>query len=174
MLNSAVRAALVVIVCAMVGSAEAARPPKATTTRTVRTVALFAGDLAFVIDGDTVRLTARGDGRASRLGGVSAEATWSPAIDNVLALLAGQIEELTINTGTFSAEFDSGDTISGTLSGTIRPRHDGTFVLEADFVATNGTGQFAGVTGGGSLRAVDDLTTLEFRALLHAKLSVPK
>jgi hypothetical protein len=174
MLKNAQRVALMVMLCAIVGGAHAARPPTTPGTSNLSIVAVVAGDLTFAVNGEAVRLTARGDGRAARLCGLSAEATWAPAIDNVLALLAGQIEELSIATGTFAVEFADGDTVHGMLSGTIRPRDDGTFGLVAKFVATGGTGAFAGVTGGGTLHAVDDLTTLEFRAILHAKLAVPK
>jgi hypothetical protein len=138
-------------------------------------VAFVAGKLEFAIVDDTVRLTARGAGWSSPWGEVAAaEATWSPTVDNVMALLAGQVDELSINTGTFAVEFANGDTIAGTLRGTIRPRDDGTFGLEAAFVATAGSGRFAGVTGGGILRAVDDIESLEFRAMLNAKLSTPR
>jgi hypothetical protein len=165
------------IACAamLAGDSVAARPTDGGKTRTTAGVAFVAGDLGFAINGNTVQLTARGVGRSSPWGEViAAEATWTPAIDNVLALLAGQIDELSIATGTFAVEFADGDTVHGTLSGTIRPRDDGTFGLVAKFVAVGGTGAFAGVTGGGTLHAVDDLTTLEFRAILRAKLAVPK
>jgi hypothetical protein len=170
---------LVSIACALLvgDTAAAPRPPLPHTakTRTTAGVALVAGHLGFAVNGNTVQLTARGVGRASPWGEVIvAEATWAPAIDNVLALLAGQIDELTINTGAFAVEFADGDTVEGTLSGTIRPRDDGTFGLAARFVATGGTGAFAGVTGGGTLHAVDDLTTFEFRGVLHATFAVPK
>ena len=168
---------LVSIVCALLVGDTAAAPrlPDAARARRTAGVAFVAGELSFAVSGNTVQLTARGVGRSSPWGEVIvAEATWAPAIDNVLALLAGQIDELTINTGTFAVEFADGNTVHGTLSGTIRPRDDGTFGLAAKFVATGGTGAFAGVTGGGTLHAVDDLTTFEFRAVLHAKLAVPK
>ena len=168
---------LVGIACAalLIGDTAAAPPPLVPKSQTTADVAFVAGDLTFAINGNTVQLTARGVGRSSPWGEViRAEATWAPAIDNVLALLAGQIDELTINTGTFAVEFADGNTVHGTLSGTIRPRDDGTLGLVAKFVAVGGTGAFAGVTGGGTLHAVDDLTTLEFRAILRAKLAVPK
>ena len=171
------RFALVAIACAllMAGDAAAAKPGSPKTTKTTAGAAILAGDLSFAVIDDRVQLTARGTGVSGPWGEVvAAEAIWSPAVDNVLALLAGQVDELSIATGTFAVEFADGDTITGTLSGTIRPRDDGTFSLQADFVATAGTGAFVGVSGGGTLRAVDDLTTLEFRAMLHAKLSVPK
>ena len=168
---------LITIAFALLVSDTAAAPPtpNASKMRTTAGVAFVAGDLSFAVNGNTVQLTARGVGRSSPCGEVIvAEATWAPAIDNVLALLAGQIDELTINTGTFAVEFAEGDAVRGTLSGTIRPRDDGTFGLTANFVATGGAGAFAGVTGGGTLHAVDDPTTFEFRAILHARLAVPK
>ena len=174
MLKTATRAAFVAVACTLLltGDAGAAKP--AAKRKTTAGAAFFAGDLTVAIVDNTVQLTARGVGRSNPWGAVVAEAKWSPAVERVMELLAGQVDELTINTGTFSAEFEEGDTITGTLRGTIRPRGDGTFALQADFTATGGTGAFAGVTGGGSLRALDDLTTLEFRAMLHAKLNVPK
>ena len=152
--------------------AAATQPAK---TRTTAGVAFVAGKLSFAIADDRVHLTARGDGWSSPWGDVvAAEATWSPTIDNVLALLAGRLDELSIATGTFSAEFSSGDRLGGTISGTVRPREDQTFGLEAKFIATHGTGRFAGVSGGGTLHALDNLDTLEFRAMLHANLAVPR
>src|SRR5688500_9171436 len=111
MLKNAQRVALMVMLCAIVGRTHAARPPTTPGTSNLSVVAVVAGDLTFAVNGEAVRLTARGDGRAARLGSLSAEATWSPPIDNVLALLAGQVDELTINTGTFAVEFADGDTI---------------------------------------------------------------
>jgi hypothetical protein len=175
MLKTAMRIAVVVLACALLsGDAAAKLKAEATTRKTTAGAAFFAGELSFAIVDGTVELTARGAGLSSPWGAVVAEASWAPTIDRVMDLLAGNVEELSIATGTFSAEFADGDALGGTLSGTIRPRGDGTFALEADFVATRGTGDFSGVTGGGSLRALDDISTLEFRAMLHAKLSVPK
>ena len=174
MVTIAMRAALVAMTIALLAG-DAAAAAKASKTRTTAGVAFIAGKLEFVIVDDTVRLTARGNGWSSPWGDVvAAEATWSPTVDKVMAFLAGQLDELSIATGTFSAEFASGDTVSGTLAGTIRPRDDGTFGLEAKFVATHGTGRFAGVTGGGTLRAIEELESLEFRAMLNVKLNVAK
>jgi hypothetical protein len=185
MMQIAMRAAwlLMLLACAVMtgdaargagaGGTGAATQPA--TTRTTAGVAFVAGKLSFAIADDRVHLTARGDGWSGPWGDVvAAEATWSPTIDNVMALLAGQIDELSIATGTFTAEFSNGDTLGGTISGTVRPGEDQTFGLQAKFIATHGTGRFAGVSGGGTLRAIDSLDTLEFRAMLNAKLHVPR
>jgi hypothetical protein len=89
-----------------------------------------------------------------------------------MALLAGQIDELPINSGTFAVEFSGGDRIEGTIAGTVQPRDDGSFGLAMKFVATHGTGRFAGVTGGGRLHAIQELESREFRATLSAKLLI--
>jgi hypothetical protein len=176
MRRTTIRAALVAIACALLLAGDPAEAKRRGTERkTTAGVAILAGDLTFAIVGENVRLTALGSGRSSPWGDiVAAEATWSPAVDGALALLAGEVDELTINTGTFDVEFGDGDTITGTLRGTIRPRGDGLFALRADFTATGGTGDFNGVTGGGVLHAIDELATLQFRAVLHAKLNVPR
>jgi len=172
MLKRAARAALLVAMCSIMTAAAPSPPPARKTTAGL---AVFAGKLEFTIVDDMVRLAARGAGWSSPWGEVvAAEATWSPKVDDVMALFAGQLDALTVNTGTFAVEFASGDTIRGALKGTIRPRDDGTFGLESAFIATNGTGRFAGVSGGGTLGGVDDPESLEFRAMLHAKLSVPR
>src|SRR5215213_5272067 len=106
------RLALVVMTCVLVGHAEAAKPAK---QKTSAGAAHFAGDLDFAIVGTAVQLTARGEGKSGPWGDVVAEAIWSPPLANVLALLAGEIDELTINTGTFRAAFSNGDTLAGTL-----------------------------------------------------------
>ena len=185
MMKVAMRMAWVIVFAGalMTGDATravAAAPPAGAATQPAKTrttagVAFVAGKLSFAIVEDRVQLTARGEGWSSPWGDVvAAEATWSPTIDNVMALLAGQIDELSIATGTFAAEFASGDTVSGTISGTVRPGDDQQFGLQAKFIAIHGTGRFAGVSGGGTLRAIDDLDTLEFRAMLNAKLHVPR
>src|SRR5688572_18896041 len=103
MLKTVMRAVWVVMACAIIaGDANAGAPAKKPKTHTSAGVAFFAGDLSFVVVGDRLQLTASGVGQSSPWGGVVAQATWSPTIDDALALLAGQIDELTINTGTFS------------------------------------------------------------------------
>ena len=137
-------------------------------------VAILAGDLAFAVVDDRVRLTARGAGWSGPWGGVvHAEATWALTVDDALNLVAGQLDEFPIDAASFVVEFADGDTLRGTLAGRIRPRDDGTFALHAAFIATGGTGGFAKVASGrGSLHAVTDPSTLEMRTALHAKLDV--
>jgi hypothetical protein len=171
MVKIAMRLAFLVMLWVPVAAGDAAA--KRPNTKTSAGVAVVAGKLEFAVVDDTVRLTARGSGWSSPWGDVvAAEATWSPSVDRIMALLAGQIDELTINTGTFAVEFANAGTVGGTIAGTVRPRDDGAFGLELKFIATHGTGQFAGVSGGGTLRAIEDVESFEFRAMLHAKLSV--
>jgi hypothetical protein len=171
--------AFLVMSCALVaGDATATAAPPAANGRKTKTtagVALVAGKLEFAVVDETVQLRARGSGWSSPWGAVvAAEAAWSPSADKIMALLAGQIDELTINAGTFAVEFANGDTVGGAITGTVRPRDDGTFGLEVKFVATHGTGRFAGVSGGGTLRAIEDVESLAFGAMLNAKLNVAK
>jgi hypothetical protein len=173
MVKIAMRLAFLVMLWVPVAAGDAAA--KGPNTKTSAGVAFVAGKLEFAVVDDTVRLTARGSGWSSPWGDVvAAEATWSPTVDKVMAFLAGQLDELSIATGTFAVEFANGDTLDGTIAGTIRPRDDGTFGLEAKFIATHGTGRFAGVSGGGRLHAIEELESLEFRAMLQAKLTVAR
>src|SRR4051812_11074428 len=121
MIRMAARTALLVGLGCMLISGDAWAPGAGVggraATQPTAGVAFVAGKLSFAIADDRVHLTARGDGWSSPWGDVvAAEATWSPTLDNVMALLAGRLDELSIAAGTFSAEFSSGDTLGGTIA----------------------------------------------------------
>jgi hypothetical protein len=165
------RVGIVVLICTLVSGHLQAKPKPG--PRTIPVAARVNGVLTFQINGAVVDVAVSGTGQAGSLGKMVATAEWSPSTVGLTALFLGTIDELSINEGTFSAQFESGDTVTGTLAGTIHARNDGRFALDAEFVVTSGTGGLTGATGTGTLRALQDTHSLESLATLQVKLTVP-
>src|SRR4051794_29349851 len=170
MLRTIVRVGvLAVLLCVSVG--DAARPGPRERSLAIRSH--ITGGLSFRIVGGRVELSAAGDGHATQLGDITADATWSPSAADARRLMLGEIDTLHINTGVFSIESDDGDTLNGTIAGTVTARGHGTFDIDIDFDVTGGTGALAGATGVGSLHGVQTLDKLSFKANVRADVTVP-
>jgi hypothetical protein len=156
------------LACFLVGSADAG-PGR----RVIPVAAHVTGMLDFQLNGTVIDVIVNASGHAGSLGRITAQATWSPDAMALTELFFGDIDELSIGNGTFSATFDGGATVSGTLQGIVRARHDGRFDLDAQFTVTHGTGSLAGATGAGTLNAIQDVESLESNATFKVKLGVP-
>jgi hypothetical protein len=129
----------------------------------------IAGDL---VDG-RVQVLGVGTGRAGRYGQITAQALWAPSLEAAMQLLTGQVDELTITSGDFSAELEDGSRITGTLSGRVGLQGASRIRILCEFVVTDASGSFVGAAGDGWMQGWADFETLAFHVTLHTRLARP-
>jgi hypothetical protein len=115
-------------------------------------------------------ITASGTGHSPQFGQLTTVASWLVDFGLGSQLLAGAVDALPLNVGTLIAKLETGDTLIGSFSGTVRRVDDRFFTIEAKFEVIAGTGVFKNLTGKGNGAGTLDLQTFDYSGTVSGVL----